>query len=359
MAKKDFSILQNKISTSLQRNATSILDRAEKVADTMPSPLSVSPAPESTVTFTRESNAMIEQTVDTTKSETFTRESSLNKDDNVVQAKSEGFTRESGGYKKAPYFKRVDYDLIEPNPFNARQTYLPQKVNKMAIEISADGQLTPGVATIRNGKYVLAAGHYRWKGIGVAKIGFMDLMIHEDISDQELYKLSFKENEERNGQSALDNALAWKLLLDKNLYENETQISEVTGLSLPNINKTMSILNLPERVLIYIKEQDVNNFGLSPLYELVQYSKVASEQETFNMAEKIITDGYGRDQIAEARKLRQAPKVRKQKEMANNYKLPNNGYIKEFGSGKVVFEANITDPEVRRQLIEELKNRFQ
>lgn len=45
--------------------------------------------------------------------------------------------------------------------------------------------------------------------------------------------------------------------------------------------------------------------------------------------------------------------------MANNYKLPNNGYIKEFGSGKVVFEANITDPEVRRQLIEELKNRFQ
>jgi len=165
---------------------------------------------------------------------------------------------------KTPYFLRAAYSLIDENPFNARVNYKQQRIHKLALEIKADGQMVPGLATIRNGRIILAAGHYRWKSIGVALIGYMDLMIYEGISDRELYKLSYKENAEREDQTVIDNALAWKKLLDERVYESESSIAEETGISLPNVNKILSLLQLPKSVLNFIEEQEEKNLLYHP-----------------------------------------------------------------------------------------------
>jgi ParB family chromosome partitioning protein len=40
----------------------------------------------------------------------------------------------------------------------------------------------------------------------------MDLMVYESLNDRELYSHSYRENAERETQTALDNALSWSSL---------------------------------------------------------------------------------------------------------------------------------------------------
>jgi hypothetical protein len=40
-------------------------------------------------------------------------------------------------------------------------------------------------------------------------------MVYESLNDRELYSHSYRENAERETQTALDNALSWQLLLTR------------------------------------------------------------------------------------------------------------------------------------------------
>ncbi|MBC3871403.1 ParB/RepB/Spo0J family partition protein [Undibacterium oligocarboniphilum] len=265
--------------------------------------------------------------------------------------------------KMAPYFAKVPYEKIDANPFNARQVYHPEKVHQKALEIQAEGQLQPGIATIRNGRYVLAAGHYRWKGIGVAKYPTMDLMIHENLTDQDLYRISFKENSEREDQSAIDNALSWKSLLDQNLFQNQTEIAESTGISLPNVNKTLKILELPQAVVDFCREKGVQYFPLGSMYQLVLISKLTDTQTILEIAEKIYKGELSNTAIEEMRKTLEHPKQRKKKENPRQYEIVSDnqkcGYIKDFGSGKIMLQVNIADPVKRAEILNDLKSKFE
>lgn len=272
------------------------------------------------------------------------------------------FTRESAAPgNHAVYFARVPVEEIDPNPFNARQIYHPERVKEMATSILASGQLMPGLATKRDGRTVLAAGHYRWKGIRTAGLPYMNLMIHEGLSDQELYKISFKENDERTAQSPLDNALSWKRLLDDSVYPNESAIAEATGISLPNINKTLSILRLSENTLEFVRQKP-EQYALSALYELVLLEKAAGPDVAGQMARKLSEEDIGRKEVAELRAQYENPKPRKTKENSRQYKIHidgrHAGFIKEWDSGKVALEVNLADPPARERLVAELKSRF-
>jgi ParB family chromosome partitioning protein len=272
------------------------------------------------------------------------------------------FTRESTGQEnRRVYFARIAIENIKPNPFNARQIYHPERVKEMATSILASGQLMPGLATIRDGDTILAAGHYRWKGIKSAGIPFMNVMIHEGLTDQELYEISFKENDERTAQSPLDNALSWKKLLDDKIYSNESNIAEATGISLPNINKTLAILRLSEPALELVR-QNPERYALSALYELVLLEKVAGTDVAVDMARRLGADEAGRKEVAEVRATYENPRPRKTKENSRQYKIridgKHAGFIKEWDSGKVTFEVNLDDPAARDALVQELKAKF-
>jgi ParB family chromosome partitioning protein len=272
------------------------------------------------------------------------------------------FTRESAGNGVRPvYFAAIPIDNIDPNPFNARQIYRPEQVKEIATSMLASGQLIPGLATVREGRTVLAAGHYRWKGIKAANIPFMNLMIHEGLTDQELYEISYKENDERTAQSPLDNALSWKKLIDDKIYASESAIAEATGMSLPNINKTLAILRLSEPVLELIRQQP-EHYALSALYELVQLEKSAGTEVAVEIAKKIGNDEAGRKEVSELRARYEDPKIRKQKENSRQYKIHVDGqpagFIKEWDSGRVVFEVTLGDQGAREALVQDLKARF-
>lgn len=282
----------------------------------------------------------------------------------AAEPPSAAFTRESAdGVRGVYYVEAAPIEEIDPNPFNARRIYRPERVNAMSRSIQASGQLMPGLATMRNGRFVLAAGHYRWKGITTAKLPSMKLMVHEGLTDQELYEISFKENDERNEQSPLDNALAWRELLNDKIYANESAIAEAIGISLPNVNKTLAILKLSDEVLELVRLTP-EKFALTALYELVQLEKSeAGRTQSVEMAKKIAEGEAGRKEVAELRATLESPaKERKPKENSRQYKIQiegaEAGSIKEWDSGRLALDVVIKDPAERSAILHELKRRF-
>lgn len=259
------------------------------------------------------------------------------------------------------YFARIAMDLIDPNPYNARQVYQPERIAMLATSIADKGQLVPGLGTMRNGRCICVAGNYRHKAIRKAGKPTMDFMIHEDLTDRELYELSYKENEERSEQSALDNALVWRDLIADGLYPDESSIADALGLSLPSVNKTMSILKLPNSVVDIIRETP-GSFAMSALYELYQLSNVAEVKIVEEMCIKLREGEVGRRECAELRSSLQSHRPRKTKESSRQYKIHKDGLpvgvLKEWDSGKVAFEIKVNDPTERAKLVSKLKEHF-
>ncbi len=113
---------------------------------------------------------------------------------------------------------KIPLDRLQENPLNARRIYDPQIVQERAASIATHGQQTPGLAApdpAKPGWYVLIDGHYRKRALAAAGKTEMDCFIEDGLSDIDFYRLSFVLNEQRSGQSVLDNAIAWRQLLDE------------------------------------------------------------------------------------------------------------------------------------------------
>lgn len=261
---------------------------------------------------------------------------------------------------KSGRFETVAITLIDPNPFNARQIYRAERVSELARSIQAHGQDVPGIATIRNERYVLAAGHYRLKAIKTTGITTMNVMVHDNLSDKELYEYSYRENREREPESALDDALCWRDLLTQKVYSSDVELAEAIGQSKSNVSKTLSILNLPEVALDEIRK-DPTAYGLSALYELGLFAKVSTDESAVLSFIDLLREGeIGRKEIQEARARLQDPKSRKHKETSRPYTIAKegsySGSLKVFpDSGRVMLDVVFKNQTDREEILAVIK----
>jgi ParB family chromosome partitioning protein len=259
-------------------------------------------------------------------------------------------------------YELVPLSKITENPFNARKTYREARIKEMTASLAANGQETPGTATIRNGVYVLAAGHYRLKGLQELDAPSMGMMVIEGLSDKDLYEMSYRENAEREDQTPFDNALAWRSLLETKLYDTELELASAIGLSTSNVTKTLGILRLSEPIRELIA-QDPARYPLSLLYELALFEPAGGPVKTMALAKAIASGDISRQQIQEARAQLQDKKPRKGRETSRQYTIrvagASEGTLKEWESGKVAFEVQIQDPTARAEFVAEMRKRFE
>lgn len=261
-----------------------------------------------------------------------------------------------------PEHRVIPVELIDENPFNARRIYREERIKELALSLATpQGQIVPGIATVRDGRYVLAAGHYRLRALRHAGIPAMHLMVHYNLTDRQLYEISLRENDERDDQSALDNALAWRDLIDKGVYPNEVTLAEAIGKSLPLVNKTIAILKLSPGVLDVVK-QNPAVFPFSGLYELTLLERAAGTPVAEQTAQRLLAQEIGRKEIQELRERYETPRTRKKKEMSRHYRIISEGQpvgvIKDFDDGRVLFEIKVSSPDERQDLVAFLKGRF-
>lgn len=258
-----------------------------------------------------------------------------------------------------PEYEEVELSRVIENPYNARELYDLSRIERLAASITLDGQLVPAISVRRGDKYLLIAGHYRFKALKRGGFESIKMMVYPEdvVSDQKIYEFSFKENEERSEQTAMDNAFAWKRVLDKGVYGSITALSEAIGVSQPNITKTLSMLSLPDAVLDVIKDAP-DRFGLSLAYELQRYAKLAPEAKSVEFALQIKDNEISRKEIMAARAALEtkakSPEKRKN-QMSRSYPLDydlGKGSVKEWDNGKVQVDIRFSTDEEKVRFLE-------
>jgi len=213
----------------------------------------------------------------------------------------------------------------------------------------------------RRDHYVLVDGHYRKKALLAAGRSQMDLLVVHDTAGLDLYRMSWLLNEERSAQSALDNALAWRKLLDEQLVREAGEIAELLGVSASTVNKTLALLRLPPAALEKMRERP-DKFGVFIGYELTHASKVLDEEALLTLIERIVVQDLSSRDVEAIRAQLEKGGQRKRKEISRQYKIRIGtvqvGVIKEWDSGKLSLEINLSDAKERTALLEDLKRRF-
>ena len=100
--------------------------------------------------------------------------------------------------------------------------------------------------------YELIAGERRWRACG--KAGLHDIpAIVKDFSDEELLEAALIENIQRQDLDPLEEAQAYKRLIDEYALTQE-EVAKSVGKSRVSISNTLRLLKLPENIIAYLAE---------------------------------------------------------------------------------------------------------
>jgi ParB family chromosome partitioning protein len=145
-----------------------------------------------------------------------------------------------------PSFFLCPIEKIRPNPNQPRKTITEQSLMELAASIRAKGVLQPIVVREESGMYELIAGERRWKAAQMAGLRTIPVVI-KDISSDEVLELALIENIQREDLNPIEEATAFKKLID-DLGLSQSQVASRVGKERSTITNSLRLLSLPRYV---------------------------------------------------------------------------------------------------------------
>lgn len=140
----------------------------------------------------------------------------------------------------------VDVSEIAPNPLQPRQQFSSQSLDELANSIRENGIIQPLVLRRAREGYELVAGERRWRAAQRAGARKVPAIIQE-LSDERMLEIALVENVQRQDLSAIEEAHAYKLLLDQFQLSQEA-IAQKVGKSRSAVTNTLRLLKLPKPI---------------------------------------------------------------------------------------------------------------
>jgi len=142
----------------------------------------------------------------------------------------------------------VPIDAITPNPWQPRVHLDRQRLEDLAHSIRTHGVMQPLVVTRADepDRYTLIAGERRWRASSIAGLKTVPIII-KDVAPQAMLELAIVENVVRADLSPLEEAAAYKQLIE-DFGLTQAEVADRVGRSRVSITNTLRLLNAPERV---------------------------------------------------------------------------------------------------------------
>ncbi len=148
------------------------------------------------------------------------------------------------------------YD-ISPSKDQPRKNFDEETIDNLAKSIDKHGIIQPIVVRKKESYYEIIAGERRWraaKSIGLKKIP----AIIKEIDDLEVAQIALVENIQREDLNSIEEALAFKSLVEKHSLTQE-EIGELVGKSRSYVANVIRLLNLDEFVKCLIIENKLTS----------------------------------------------------------------------------------------------------
>jgi ParB family transcriptional regulator, chromosome partitioning protein len=146
----------------------------------------------------------------------------------------------------------LSLDQIEPNTEQPRTRFEEAALDELAQSITASGLIQPIVVRPRGAKYQIVAGERRWRAAQRAGLHKIPAVVRE-VADEKLLELALVENIQREELNPVEEARAYRKLIDK-IGLTQEMIAERVGKERTLITTSLRLLNLPEEVLQMIEE---------------------------------------------------------------------------------------------------------
>ncbi len=143
--------------------------------------------------------------------------------------------------------RQVPHDQLVPNPHQPRQPFRDQDLVELAASIEEHGIIQPLVVTEGPaGQYQIIAGERRWRAAGLAGLTEVPVVI-KDVVPREMLELALVENVQREDLNSIEEALAYRQLIDDfGLIQEE--VARRVGKSRSAVTNTLRLLRAAEEV---------------------------------------------------------------------------------------------------------------
>ena len=172
---------------------------------------------------------------------------------------------------------------IEPRKEQPRKNFDTEALSQLAESIGVHGLIQPIVVRgAANGYYQIIAGERRWRAAKMAGLSEVPVIITE-VDDMEASELALVENIQRENLSPIEEAAAYKELMDE--YElSQEALSKKVGKSRSAIANSVRLLDLPKDTLNLVSSGRLSAGHARALLALTDKSLI--DKTAQNVAEK-------------------------------------------------------------------------
>ncbi|MGH9899517.1 MAG: ParB/RepB/Spo0J family partition protein [Pyrinomonadaceae bacterium] len=137
----------------------------------------------------------------------------------------------------------IDIDLIDPNPSQPRNNFDEARLEELAQSIRENGIVQPLLVRRDGTRYQLVAGERRWRAAQRASLLKVPAVVRE-IPENKLLELALIENIQRQELNAIEEALAYKRLIETIGFTQEI-LAQRVGRDRTFITNYLRLLRLP------------------------------------------------------------------------------------------------------------------
>jgi ParB family chromosome partitioning protein len=154
--------------------------------------------------------------------------------------------------------REIEIDLIRPGHEQPRTTFDQAKLEELAQSIRTTGVIQPLLVRPVGGLFELVAGERRWRAAQLAGLARVPSIVR-DIPDDKVLELALIENIQRAELNAVEEANAYKRLIDS-LGLTQDEVARRVGRDRTFVTNYLRVLKLPRDIQELIEAEKVS-FG--------------------------------------------------------------------------------------------------
>ena len=225
---------------------------------------------------------------------------------------------------------------LRANPYQPRKKFDDDKLQELADSIKEHGVFQPIIVKKSVKGYEIIAGERRFRASKLAGKTSIPAIIR-NFTDEQMMEIALLENLQRENLSAIEEAIAYKAMIEK-LNLTQEELSKKVGKSRSHITNIIGLLRLPSEIQQMIIKQELSMSHARVI------SKLESPEEMINLANKILTENlpvHELERISTNTDIAKKVKNERKKTSFSEYK-----YVENLMGEKLDTKVRIKDKKI-------------
>lgn len=231
----------------------------------------------------------------------------------------------------------INIDELRANPYQPRKVFDEEALKDLASSIKEHGVFQPIIVKKSIKGYEIIAGERRVRASRLAGLEKVPAIVRS-FTDEQMMEIALLENLQREDLSAIEEANAYKSMLEK-LGLTQEELSVKVGKSRSHITNILGLLRLPQDV-----QEMVNNDQISMGHARI-LSKFSDENQIREMANKIVQEKFSVrevESLTDSEQFERTVKMQKRKQPEEKeYK-----YVEDLLRDKLDAKVKIRDKKI-------------